>query len=999
MKPMSLTATAFGPFVGTVEVDFSELGKDGLFLITGKTGAGKTTLLDAVCFALYGESSGGMRDRFRCDFLVDAIEPRTAVEFVFEAIDERWRITRTPSYMRPRQRGEGVAEEKQQVELQKWIDGEWRSESAKWSDANSRVKDILGFTAAEFRQVIMLPQGKFREFLEASSEDRSKILAKIFVQSGRADKLADRLRAQATAARQDVERHETTATVLLGGEDIEWRGDLDAASDDLKRLIERREEELKAATTAKDIADKARQTARRTLDKAEADLKALAAANAAADAVGKLEAARETMAERKKALAQAQKLAAGRPVLVAAEKAAEELKRLAGEAKTGAVAVKGAGKTVAAAQQAVAESEQQLKDLQKAQQDAAPQIDQARVLDQQLATLRSRHDEAGKQVAAHGLKVGKAEAATAKAVRELGKLQKQQEADAAAMAKLAAVAALVPDRAVWRERVARAKGQSSEYGSAQAELGKLQKAERVAQECVKVRQEALTVTATQIVEATTNHGSAVKALELASDVNWDERRKAAQTRKDQLVHGQQLLAESLREDAERRRAEKEVANLRTRLEKSNADLDAAKVGLPAAMVAVKKAESEFARIRHACDDEAERLRAALEDGHPCPVCGSQAHPFAHKGSPELRALFKSCQSALKAAEKEEATLEIAQARAANTAAELTDLLATADATCIERRSKAESAQATWQADPAYGKIEDEAGFAAALETVGKEIADCDTAAEQIRQLRETAEGAARALATAQSAHTKAGTQATEVTAELKVAGGRVENAQAVVDRARTVVAKHGDELGPLLMAAAVTWDVWLNTDKAKAVVEKFLAAMDRLYALQQAEQQRQGDLRESEARAKEYQKQLAELQADATALAKVLKDCAADLHATGETRGALLNGESTDNFVKAQAKQLEAGQTAFGKAKDGFAARNTELKEVETRLQSVKEQSKKASQTAEAAQKALTEVLAQFGLQDGAAFRAALWDEEKQQGEADAAQSVGEGSACGQGAR
>ncbi len=122
------------------------------------------------------------------------------------------------------------------------------------------------------------------------------------------------------------------------------------------------------------------------------------------------------------------------------------------------------------------------------------------------------------------------------------------------------------------------------------------------------------------------------------------------------------------------------------------------------------------------------------------------------------------------------------------------------------------------------------------------------------------------------------------------------------------MAKHGDELGPLLMAAAVTWDVWLNTDKAKAVVEKFLAAMDRLYALQQAEQQRQGDLRESEARAKEYQKQLAELQADATALAKVLKDCAADLHATGETRGALLNGESTDNFVKAQAKQLEAGQ-------------------------------------------------------------------------------------------
>ena len=62
MRPVKLRMSAFGPYAGNIELDMNRLGTEGLYLITGDTGAGKTTIFDAVTFALYGETSGGIRD-------------------------------------------------------------------------------------------------------------------------------------------------------------------------------------------------------------------------------------------------------------------------------------------------------------------------------------------------------------------------------------------------------------------------------------------------------------------------------------------------------------------------------------------------------------------------------------------------------------------------------------------------------------------------------------------------------------------------------------------------------------------------------------------------------------------------------------------------------------------------------------------------------------------------------------------------------------------------
>jgi exonuclease SbcC len=101
MRVHHLTATAFGPFPGTVEVDFDELNDAGVFLVTGPTGAGKTSLLDAVCFALYGVVPG-VRDVK--SLRSHHAQPQTRPQVVLEATisGRRFRITRSPEWQRPK---------------------------------------------------------------------------------------------------------------------------------------------------------------------------------------------------------------------------------------------------------------------------------------------------------------------------------------------------------------------------------------------------------------------------------------------------------------------------------------------------------------------------------------------------------------------------------------------------------------------------------------------------------------------------------------------------------------------------------------------------------------------------------------------------------------------------------------------------------------------------------------------------------------------------------
>ncbi|MDO6564547.1 SMC family ATPase [Amphritea sp. 1_MG-2023] len=182
MKLNTLELQAFGPFAGQQIIRFDDLGDNPLFLIDGPTGAGKSSILHGICYALYGETTDTERKEqgLRCDFA--AADDLTYVTLTFSIKDKTYRISRVPTQMRPAKRGHGETEEKASAHLLEVLaDGTEKTLVAKKKkDADERVREIVGLSAEQFRQVMVLPQGKFRELLLAKSDDRQAILSTLF---------------------------------------------------------------------------------------------------------------------------------------------------------------------------------------------------------------------------------------------------------------------------------------------------------------------------------------------------------------------------------------------------------------------------------------------------------------------------------------------------------------------------------------------------------------------------------------------------------------------------------------------------------------------------------------------------------------------------------------------------------------------------------------------------------------------------------------------------
>ncbi|MFD5461251.1 AAA family ATPase [Kitasatospora sp. NPDC127059] len=185
MRLHRLTVTAFGPFAGSETVDFDALAASGLFLLRGATGAGKSSVLDAVCFALYGETPNARRaNRLRSDHA----DPKrlTQVELELTLGGRRLQITRLPEQRRPKKVGTGTTVERPQTLLREWAadtgDGTpgWRPVSKSHQEAGEEIHRLIGMSREQFCQVVLLPQGDFARFLKGDSEERGKLLRRLF---------------------------------------------------------------------------------------------------------------------------------------------------------------------------------------------------------------------------------------------------------------------------------------------------------------------------------------------------------------------------------------------------------------------------------------------------------------------------------------------------------------------------------------------------------------------------------------------------------------------------------------------------------------------------------------------------------------------------------------------------------------------------------------------------------------------------------------------------
>jgi DNA repair protein SbcC/Rad50 len=178
-----LSMTAIGPYAGTEVIDFTTVGRAGLFLLEGPTGSGKSTIIDAITFALYGKVAQASADVERIHS--HHADPRTVpvVTLVFETQSGLFRVQRTPRFERPKARGAGTTVQQPTTKL-------WRLQtpddtggellSTNIGDCDDEITRAVGLTRDQFVQTVILPQGEFATFLRARSEDKGKLLEKVF---------------------------------------------------------------------------------------------------------------------------------------------------------------------------------------------------------------------------------------------------------------------------------------------------------------------------------------------------------------------------------------------------------------------------------------------------------------------------------------------------------------------------------------------------------------------------------------------------------------------------------------------------------------------------------------------------------------------------------------------------------------------------------------------------------------------------------------------------
>jgi exonuclease SbcC len=326
---------AFGPYAGAQVLDFAELGGKSFFLVTGPTGSGKTTVLDAMSFALYGVTSGGPENeggRSGASMRSDHADPGllTRIEFDFALGSRLYRAVREPEQERPKLKGEGTTTHGQTAGIWGLREGDHGLEEdgapleTGWTRVSAKAEELLGFRSEQFRQVVMLPQGRFQKLLEADSREREQILRALF-DTGHYAALEAELKRKAKGLSDQ-------ARTLRDKRDEALRQAEAETVDDLSERRARQALEADEAGGHAAVAEQARDAAQARLQagaEAQARLTELAAAEQAAAALEERAAHVTATRTELQAAEQASTVAAAHARVSAARAAAEERREAA----------------------------------------------------------------------------------------------------------------------------------------------------------------------------------------------------------------------------------------------------------------------------------------------------------------------------------------------------------------------------------------------------------------------------------------------------------------------------------------------------------------------------------------------------------------------------------------------------------------------------------------------------------------------------------------------
>ena len=309
MRPVRLTMQAFGPYPEREVIDFRHAVEAGLFGVYGPTGSGKSTIFSAMTFALFGKPAKADQDvaSLRSDYADAGV--RTEVEFVFDLGERRYVVLRRPDQVRPKQRGDGGTRSKHEAflfdatglaldDIKEGQCGKIVAEK-KVGDVDAAISDMLGYGPEQFRQIVLLPQGRFEIFLSAKTKDRLEILRDLFDVSVYRS-LAARLEMEAKAAESRVREERKVCAGRLEAEGFESTDALTAGITDAEVLHAELLENEKAVR----VIFEASQAAYREGEKIEAQFKL---AEDAQNALAELQAVKEDMDARADRVASAER--------------------------------------------------------------------------------------------------------------------------------------------------------------------------------------------------------------------------------------------------------------------------------------------------------------------------------------------------------------------------------------------------------------------------------------------------------------------------------------------------------------------------------------------------------------------------------------------------------------------------------------------------------------------------------------------------------------------
>lgn len=659
MRILRIAGKNLASLADEFSVDFQQqpLADSGLFAISGPTGAGKSTLLDALCLALYDATPRLLRVAGR-NYLADVgsetittqdtrnllrrgtAEGYAEVDFIGSdgaSYRARWSVRRA------RTRAEGALQPTAMTlhrlpALQPL--GHTKTE------VKAEIEQRIGLSFEQFTRAVLLAQNEFSAFLKAEDNERGELLEKLtgsaiyseismraFARAKQEqealqrlnDRLADQKPCSAEQRQELESRH---ASALAARQELEQRGAL-------------LEEQLRWYRQAERLA--------------EAEQQAAAACIAATAAI-------EAAAPQRASLEQLDALQPARPLAAESARLSREISATRRQIAELAEQVQQAGAALALHRNAQESAALQLQQAELAQSSAAPQLDQAKALDARIAAQLPVFQQAAHACTQADQADQTARAAQQARSEERQQVAAQQEASGRWLAEHQQWATMSQSWERWEVLFVQAGQQAAQADKLNQALARVQQQVQHQQELQAQAQSQVAACNQQLQVLEQQHQSSASTLAQYAPEQLQTTRRQLSARRNLLTEGEKLwIALDARQTRHTYLAQ-QTAELRQAAAQADAELKAAQQQATTLLAHSMQAERSLQLAQAACSSNVKALRATLEDGQPCAVCGATEHPYHHDDSRLLAMLAELEAEVARWRQQVEANLSLQTAR-------------------------------------------------------------------------------------------------------------------------------------------------------------------------------------------------------------------------------------------------------------------------------------------------------------------------------------------------